>query len=209
MEFFDITSVAFKILGYAISYVELIGTLFGFVSVYYAAKANVFTWPAGIINESFLFILFFQVQLYSDMFLQVYFFVITIYGWYKWKAQTVENKISKSSNQSKVKIALAIIGGTFLFGYFFKHIHLLLPTYFGKQAAYPFIDSFIMISSVIANILLARKKIENWYLWIIVDIVSILLFLKRGIYFLSFEYLVFLGMVSYGLFNWRKELIND
>ena len=74
MTFFDINTIAFEVIGYPVSYVELIGTLFGLISVYFASRANILTWPTGIINEFFLFILFFQVQLYADMFLQVYFF---------------------------------------------------------------------------------------------------------------------------------------
>jgi len=73
MIFFDINNIAFTVLNYPISYVELIGTLFGFISVYLAAKANILTWSTGIINELFLFIMFFQIQLYADMFLQIYF----------------------------------------------------------------------------------------------------------------------------------------
>jgi nicotinamide mononucleotide transporter len=85
MAIFDINNVAFEIIGYPISYVEMIGTLFGFISVYLATKTNILTWGTGIINELFLFILFFQVQLYADMFLQVFFFAVTLYGWYYWK----------------------------------------------------------------------------------------------------------------------------
>ena len=76
MHFFDIASAAFTVIGYPISYVELIGTLFGLISVYFASRANILTWSTGIVNEVFLFILFFQVHLYADMFLQVYFFVL-------------------------------------------------------------------------------------------------------------------------------------
>src|SRR4051812_16827252 len=94
MHFFDIKNIAFSVLGYPISYVELIATLSGLLSVFYASRANILTWPTGIINELFLFILFFQVRLYADMVLQVYFFIVTIYGWYYWKTNTIEKKIA-------------------------------------------------------------------------------------------------------------------
>src|SRR5688500_5723605 len=95
-EFFSVENIAFNVPGYPISYVELIGTVFGLVSVYYASKANIITWPTGIINEAFLFILFFQVQLYADMFLQIYFFAVTLYGWYRWNKMPDKNSISKT-----------------------------------------------------------------------------------------------------------------
>lgn len=209
MNFFEIQNIAFQVLGYPISYVELIGTLFGLVSVYFASKANILTWGTGIVNEVFLFILFFQVQLYADMFLQIYFFVVTLYGWYKWNVKTSENKISETSFRNKIFLAVTILIGTLISGFFFTNIHLYLPAYFKIQAAYPFIDSFVMVSSIVATILLAKKKIENWYLWIAVDLVCVVLYFKKGVYFLSLEYFIFLGLASYGLYHWRKHLGND
>ena len=94
MTFFDINNTVFTILDYPISYVELIGTLFGFISVYLATKANILTWGTGIVNELFLFMMFFQIQLYADMFLQVYFFVVTLFGWYNWKKMPKQNSIA-------------------------------------------------------------------------------------------------------------------
>ena len=209
MDFFEIQNIAFQVLGYPISYVELIGTLFGLVSVYCASKANILTWPTGIVNEIFLFILFFQVQLYADMFLQVYFFIVTLYGWYNWKTNTKEKIISEINFRNKLRLQAAICIFSLLSGFLFANIHFYLPNIFTVKAAYPFIDSFIMVSSIIATVLLARKKVENWYLWITVDIVCVGLYFKKGVYFLSLEYFIFLGLASYGLYNWRKQLKND
>jgi nicotinamide mononucleotide transporter len=209
MNFFEIENIAFEIFGYPVSYVELIGTSFGLASVYFASRANILTWGTGIVNEVFLFILFFQVQLYADMFLQIYFFIVTLYGWYKWNAKTAENRISEISNRNKVSLAAIILTGTLVSGFLITNIHLYLPNYFKIQAAYPYIDSFVMVSSIIATILLARKKIENWYLWIAVDLVCFVLYFRKGVYFLSLEYFIFLGLASYGLYHWRKQLKYD
>lgn len=209
MNFFEIKNIAFQIWNYPISYVELIGTLFGLASVYFASRANILTWGTGIVNEVFLFILFFQVQLYADMFLQIYFFVVTLYGWYKWNTKTSENKISETSFRNRIFLSVTILIGTLISGFLFTNIHLYLPTYFKIQAAYPFTDSFVMVSSIVATILLAKKKIENWYLWIAVDLVCVVLYFKKGVYFLSLEYFIFLGLASYGLYHWRKQLSND
>lgn len=209
MNFFEIKNIALQIWDYPISYVELIGTLFGLASVYFASRANILTWGTGIVNEMFLFILFFQVQLYADMFLQIYFFVVTIYGWYKWNAKTSENKFSETCFRNKIFLAATTLIGTVISGFLFTNIHLYLPAYFKIQAAYPFTDSFVMVSSIVATILLAKKKIENWYLWIAVDLVCVVLYFKKGVYFLSLEYFIFLGLASYGLYNWKKQLSND
>lgn len=209
MNFFEIKNIAFQIWDYPISYAELIGTLFGLVSVYFASRANILTWGTGIVNEIFLFILFFQVQLYADMFLQMYFFFVTLYGWYKWNSKTTETKISETSFRNKIFLAVSILIGTLISGVLFTNIHLYLPTYFKIQAAYPFTDSFVMVSSIVATVLLAKKKIENWYLWIVVDLVCVILYFKKGVYILSFEYFIFLGLASYGLYHWKKQLSND
>ena len=209
MHFFEIENTAFEILNHPFSYVELIGTLFGLASVYFASRANILTWGTGIVNEVFLFILFFQIQLYADVLLQVYFFIVTLYGWYKWSAKTNETKISEISIRNRMLIGISILTGTLLAGFLFTNIHLYLPAYFKIQAAYPFTDSFVMVSSIVATILLAKKKIENWYLWIAVDMVCVFLYFKRGVYFLSIEYFIFLGLASYGLYHWKKQLNND
>jgi nicotinamide mononucleotide transporter len=209
MNFFEMKNIAFQFLGYPISYVELIGTLFGLFSVYFASRANILTWGTGIVNEVFLFILFFQVQLYADMFLQVYFFIVTIYGWHKWKTKTAKKMISKINFRNKLLLAAAIFIFSLLSGFLFSNIHLYLPEYFKVKAAYPFIDSFVMVSSIVATVLLAKKKIENWYLWITVDLVCVVMYFKKGVYFLSNEYFIFLGLASYGLYHWKKQLSND
>jgi nicotinamide mononucleotide transporter len=209
MQFFQINNIAFEILGYPVSFVELIGTFFGLISVYYASRANILTWSIGIVNEVFLFILFYQVQLYADMFLQVYFLIVTLYGWYNWNTKSIDNRISETTNKSKIFLLLVIILCSLISGYIFTNIHLYLPTYFKIKAAYPFINSFVMISSIIATILLAKKKIENWYLWIAIDVICVILYYKKGVYFLSIEYFIFLGLASYGLYNWKKQLKHD
>ncbi|WP_426669407.1 nicotinamide riboside transporter PnuC [Mucilaginibacter sp. McL0603] len=209
MHFFEITQTAFTIIGYPISYIELIGTVFGLISVYFASKANILTWSTGIVNEIFLFLLFFQVHLYADMFLQVYFFVVTIYGWYNWNTIRVENKIAVVNVKARRLTAAVIIVGSIVIGFLIKNIHTYLPNYFKIAAAYPFTDSFVMVLSIVATVLLAKKKIENWHLWILVDAVCVILYFKKGVYFLSLEYLIFLGLASYGLYNWKKQLAND
>ncbi len=206
MSFFEIKNIALEVYQYPISWVELIGTLFGLISVYFASRANILTWATGIVNEIFLYILFFQVQLYADMFLQIYFFIVTIYGWYSWNTKSIENKISEVSLKWKIYIGIIILIGSLVSGYIFSNIHLYLPTYFNIKAAYPFTDSLVMVLSIFATILLAKKKIETWYLWITVDIICVVLYFKKEVLFLSIEYFVFLLLATYGFYNWRKEL---
>ena len=205
MSLFNINNIVVEIIGYQISYVELIGTLFGLISVYLATKTSILTWVTGIINELFLFILFFQVQLYADMFLQAFFFLVTLYGWYNWKQIPKQNGITTTELKTNFWLLIAIVAGTTIFGFLISNIHLYLPQYFKIEASYAYGDSFVMVLSIIAIFLLAQKKIETWYLWILVDIVCVFLFFKKGIVFLGLEYIIFLGLATYGLLNWKKK----
>lgn len=204
MQLFDIGFTVVTILGYPLSLVELIATVFGFLSVYLASRANIHTWSTGVVNELFLFILFYQVHLYADMLLQVYFFGVTIMGWYNWKKQGEINFVSVLSMKKRFSLGLLVIAGTIILGVVLSEIHTLLPAYFPVKAAFPFVDSAILSGSIAATVLLAGRKIETWYIWILVDLISTILFFKKGLYFLGLEYTLFLGMASYGLWNWNK-----
>jgi nicotinamide mononucleotide transporter len=208
MDIFSTSNIAFGILGYSLSYVELFGTLFGLISVFLAAKSNILTWPTGILNEVFLFALFFQVQLYADMVLQLYFFVVTLYGWKTWKSNKGSTEISTLTRSQKYIYLLLTLIMSVIIGLVILNIHQWFPDLFSVEAAYPFIDSFIMSASICATMLLARKNIETWYWWITVDVVCLGLYSFKGLYFLSFEYLIFLSLATYGYYNWRIQLKN-
>lgn len=163
MGFFDISNTAFRLISYEVSYVELIAVLSGLASVWFASKAKILTWPTGIINEFFLFLLFFQVQLYADMLLQVFFFITTVYGWYNWRRPAIAHRILRLNKSQQLWYAVSIVVGSIAAGFLIANLHTLLPTYFKTLASYPFIDSVIMVLSIAATILLAKKKLENWF----------------------------------------------
>ena len=140
------------------------------------------------------------------MFLQVFFFVVTLYGWYNWRKMPETNSISTLSFRNRIVLAVIIFFSTLLAGILFSNIHKIFPQFFTIEASFPFVDTFVMVLSVTATFLLANKKIESWILWIIVDIVCVFLFFKKGIFFLGLEYLIFLGLASYGLINWKRKM---
>lgn len=205
---FDISNIIAEIWGYPLSYAELIGTVFGLICVYLASRENVLTWPAGIVNELFFFVIFFQVHLYANMFLQVIFFFSTMYGWYKWKNDRGgDESVTRMVFREVAIFSLAAVVLTGITGYLISHVNQYFPRYFEK-ASYPYIDSLVMVLSVIATILLARKKLENWVLWVIIDVISVILYFLQGVYFIALEYLILLGIASFGLFNWTKKMNN-
>jgi len=206
--FFEIENIAFEVWSYQVSWTEFLGVTFGLLAVWFASRANIWTWATGIGNIFFMTILFYKVQLYADMFLQIYYLAVTLYGWYHWNRKTVDNESSiKILNAKNRLISLGIIAvGTVIFGFFFSNIHSWMPTLFPQKAAFPYADSFIMTGSIVAQFLLARKRLENWHLWIAIDVFATFIYYKKGVLFLSAEYLIFLGLAVYGLLNWRREM---
>lgn len=204
-DLFNLHTIAFTCWQYPVSYIELLGTLFGILSVYLASRANILTWPTGLLNELFLFLLFFQVRLYADMVLQVFFFITTLYGWYTWKNNRSARQITSLATRERLLWACLLGMAILPAGYLFAHLHHWWPAVFPEQAAYPYADSLVMLGSMAATFLLARKKIENWYCWIAVDLVATIIYWKKAIVFLSAEYLLFLLLATYGLFNWTKQ----
>ncbi len=206
MNIFNINNILTSTLGYDLSYVEFFGTLFGLVSVWFAAKENILTWSTGLINVICFFAIFYQVNLYSDMFLQIYFFITSIYGWITWRKQNNKAKpISFLTNKQRIITLFIIVCSTIILGFFVKNIHLLFPKLFSIPASYPFADTFIAVSSVIATILLAKRILENWILWITIDIICVFVYAKKNIYFIAIEYAIFFLLASYGLFLWIKS----
>lgn len=210
MEWLGIEHIMVTVWGYPISYVEFVGTLTGLLSVWFAARSHILTWPFGLVNVFCFGIVFYQVNLYADMFLQMYFFAMSVYGWWLWQKQEAEKlRIIQLSRRSRLLLTASLFIATAGLGTFIKYIHILLPQFFLLPSSYPYIDTFIAAISVLATILLARKVIENWVLWILIDILSVGLYAKKGVLLISIEYVVFLCLATWGLINWLKLYRNE
>jgi nicotinamide mononucleotide transporter len=203
---FDVKETFFTILGSPVSYVEFIGTVLGLISVFFAARANILTWPTGIANAIFFLVIFYQIHLYSDMFLQFYFCGMGVYGWFSWKrrAEQDHGAIRTLSNRNRLLLATLIASVTLVVGTLITRIHLILPQVFDHPATFPYIDTFIAISSILATILLARRIFETWVLWIAVDITSIGLYSIKGVKLIAFEFVIFLALAMLGIYSWYR-----
>jgi nicotinamide mononucleotide transporter len=207
----SIDSTFFELLNYRVSYLEFVGTTTGLVSVYLAARSNIWTWATGLVNVACFFLIFHQVQLYSDMFLQAYFFAASIYGWTIWNRQdrTGLNPIKLLSYRHRIITLLLITVSTGAIGTVISNLHRLLPSVFEKPASYPFLDTFIAVLSVLATLLLARRLLENWILWIVVDVLSTGLYAVKGVRLIAIEYFIFLCIAISGLYHWHRLSRNE
>ncbi|MDZ4726410.1 MAG: nicotinamide riboside transporter PnuC [Leptospira sp.] len=198
--------IIFEILNYPVSLLEFIGIISGLICVYTAAKNQIITWPIGIINSVCFLFLFYQVQLYSDMILQIYFFASSIYGWIFWqKRKGKEIPITSASQKVFIYLILIIIISSYLLGEFTLRLPIFFPVYFPLPPAFPYFDAFTTTASVVANFLLARRILQAWYLWVAVDVVCIVIYFMKGIDLIAIEYIVFLMIAIQGIRHWNAE----
>ena len=180
--------------------IELISSIFLLACVWLSAKRNIWTWPLGIIGVSIFFYICYESKLYADMWLQVVFLLQSIYGWYFWLNGKKEDEVNvpirklKPIEQFFTVASIFILFGTI--GYLSDHY---------TDTNVPYIDAIVASISLVANILLARKIIDNWVLWIIADIMYIGLFYYKELYVISILYIIFLVIATSGLLQWRKE----
>ncbi|HEY0741834.1 MAG TPA: nicotinamide riboside transporter PnuC [Chryseosolibacter sp.] len=212
MDFFHIDNIFFTVWGYEVSYLEFFGMLSGIIAVVLSSLANVWSWPIGIINVTLSFFLFFQVQLYPDMFLQVFFFVTNVMGWWRWthpkpheEDRKHELRVSFMKRKDVVLVTMVGLTGTFLLGLFAQNLHDFFPTIFTKPSAAPYLDSFITVMSVITTFYMIQKKIECWVIWLLVDIVATYLYFVRDIKLYGMLYLAFCFIAAFALWNWVRE----
>jgi nicotinamide mononucleotide transporter len=194
------------------SYVEFFGTLAGAVATWLSAKANIWSWVTGIVNVVLFFFIFYQVQFYPDMFLQIFFFITNLIGWWRWshpekseESRKHELKVTYMS-RNWIIVFLAIgLTGTLLLGTLAKNLHEIFPVLFSKPSAFPYADSFVTVMSIVATYLMVQKKVECWVVWFLVDAVACYLYFVKEIKFVGLEYLIFCFIAAFGLLNWIRE----
>ena len=205
--FFSIHHTFFTVLDYRMSYLEFAGTSLSLAAVWLAARNHILNWPVGNVAVILFAILFFQVQLYSDFVEQIYFLATGCYGWWVWHSGGMAGELRITSNGARRNLACGaiILAGTMLLGHAMSHIHEHLPRLFPQPAAFPYLDALTTVMSFAANLLMAFRKIECWYLWIAVDVIGVGLYFSRGIRFVALLYLIFLAIAARGLWRWRVQ----
>ena len=206
LNFLSVNNIAFIVLDYPMSYVELIGTILYLWSVWLISKRRMLTWPVGIVSVLLYMVLFYQIRLYSDTIEQVYYLGASIYGWVVWnKSPKDGGQITDVvySDKQATMFWITITGAvTILVSVLMSKIHLLFP----EAASYPFLDALTTIMSFTAMWLMAKKKIESWIYWIIVDVIGIWLYFVKDVKFISLLYVILLVIAVNGLRSWHKAL---
>lgn len=185
------------------NYIEFLGTVFGLIYIFFSIKQNILLWPVGIITSALYIYVFFYSKFYADMSLQVYYLIISFYGWYSWlhgkNKNSETNQIQIINTTKKLGFILIVITfGLFIF------IAFILKNY--TDSPLPYWDSFTTSASIVATWMLTKKYIDQWLIWIIVDAVSLCLYIYKGLYSTSFLFLVYTILAIIGYFEWKKEI---
>ena len=179
---------------------EWVAAALGVVNVALVVRRSVWNYPFGLAMVTLYFFVFHEARLYSDALLQIFFFVVQLYGWHNWvraKRAAGEVPVGLLPPRQRIAWAAATAAAAILWGLGMARF---------TDAAAPMIDAGIAATSVAAQILMARRRIENWVLWILVDIVAIGLFWSRGLFYTSGLYALFLLLSIAGLIGWRRAL---
>jgi len=181
------------------SKLELAAVIFAVAYLLLAVRENILCWSAALISTSIFLFIFWQVKLYMESGLQTYYIAMAVYGWYQWnKGGPNEGTLPVSTWSPKQHfIALAlIVFATLASGYILSS---------STDARLPFLDSFTTWSSVITTYMVARKILENWLYWLMIDSVSIYLYLDRELYFTALLFGIYIIIIFFGWFSWLKS----
>jgi nicotinamide mononucleotide transporter len=206
---------------------ELTAALLGILSVFFAKKENILVYPTGIISTGIYVYLLSRWQMYGDLIINIYYTLMSIYGWYMWlKPQDRFHKqriITRATKKDWIKASLIFLFTSAFVIFVYRHYgvmprmgftdslnyvleHLAKFTVRDWRAITPYLDTFTTGAAFAAMWMMALKKLENWHLWIILNIASVPLYFIKGYGFTGIQYTVFLILAFQGLKEWKQKL---
>jgi nicotinamide mononucleotide transporter len=181
--------------------IEIIIFIFGVLSVYFAKKENILVYPTGIICTILSVYIMYNAKYYADMSINIYYSIMSVYGWFQWKKITNGEVLSISRTSKREKIiglVLFLITGL---------ICVLIYTFFDyKLQLNNYLDIFTTSLFFTAMWYMARKKIENWTLWIVGNTFAVYIFFDRQLYIIAIQYIIFTILAISAYIKWKKYL---
>jgi len=182
------------------SALEVMAAVFGVISVYLSTRQNIWSWPTAIVNVALYAFVFYQGRLYGQMGLQPIYLALSVYGWYQWLhggEQRTELRVSRAS--PRLLGALGVLN---------LALWLALAAVLRlTDAALPWLDALLTTTSLVAQWMMTRKILENWLVWIALDVVYVPMFISQGLYATALLYAAFLVLALMGFVEWRRSLV--
>ena len=173
---------------------------FGLICVILLIRQNVLTWPFGIAYVLISLYIFYDAKLYADLILHVFYLWMNIYGWYYWihgRSEEAELPVTAERREVLIPLLAGSAVGIAICGFLFQNY---------TDASVPYWDSTTTVLSFAAMWLTARKKIESWHLWLVVDLLATGIYFYKELYFYSILYLVYIGLAVAGTLSWRRSM---
>jgi nicotinamide mononucleotide transporter len=168
-----------------------------------AVRENILCWYCALVSTTIFTFLFWDVSLLMESALNVYYIIMAIYGWHQWKFGGSKKSgvfISSLGLRENILIITIILIATLVSGWLLsQHTH----------AAWPYVDSFTTWASVVTTFMVAKKILENWLYWLVIDSISIPLYIDRGLYLTAILFMVYIVIVIIGYLNWRQRFIEQ
>ncbi len=202
MNLIEFFTDAYKETSWFVISLEMIAFVFGIASVYYAKKENILVYPTGLIATCITVFLLYRAGYFGDMVVNFYYSVMSIYGWYIWSRPTANDGVLPISRTTKREKLI----GLMLFVVTIVVIFVIYRIFAQAIEVENYIDVFTSGIFFTAMYFMALKKIENWTLWIVADIISIPLYAYRGLGILSLQFLIFTIMAVQAYIQWKKTL---
>lgn len=180
------------------SLLEIIAVLLGIMNIVLIIRRSVWNFPVAIVMVALYFVIFRDAKLYSDAGLQIFFAVVNMYGWWSWTRNKADSGTVVVRRIPKTGYALWILGSVAAIWGWGAVMHA------ETDASYPYWDASVAMLSVAGQILMARRFVENWHFWIVVNLISIPLYAMKELYLTAGLYSVFLVLAIAGLIEWRK-----
>lgn len=188
-----------------LSWLEIVAVITGLLCVYLAAVNSIWNWPVAIISTVITVYLMATRALYADMLQYTYLTVINIYGWYTWSKKKPEDEkrpVARINRQQMLISLLCVVIITPALGFtlikFAGALHYAPP-------AFPYLDSFCTVVSLTAQVLLARKVLENWLIWIGVDMIYVIIYAKKDLLAFAFMFVIYILIAAWGYIDWRRD----
>jgi len=179
--------------------IEVVGFLFAVTGIYFSTKRKIIYWPLSIISSAAYLVFFFQIQLYADAFLQVFFIVSSVYAWIHWRNNILlhqELRISQAKVLSLLKLSVVALMVGLLLGWGLAR---------WTNASFPYLDSTLFSFSILATYLSAKAILQNWILWILINACYIMLYISKHAYLTSALYFILIILAILGYLNWKKN----
>lgn len=179
------------------SILETLAVIFSVIYVILAAKENIWCWAAALISVGLYMYICYQAKLYAETGLQVFYFIMAIYGYFSWSKNDGALMISEWSTNKHFIIILSATLITFLLGFIFSIY---------TDAKMPIVDSFTTVFSVFATFMVVKKILSNWLYFIVIDVISIHLYCSRDLHLTSFLFLIYTLIAIFGFLKWNRIL---